>query len=123
MELKSFVSETLVEIVEGEKEAQEKTKEAGALINPKGVFTESNTKIVKWLPERVSSGDWREDQIVEFDVAVAVSEKDEAKGGVGIQVASIMIGLGVSGKIEDENNTISRLKFSVPLFLPEIKGK
>jgi hypothetical protein len=119
MELKSFVRETLVEIVKGVKEAQEKTKASGALINPEGVITESNTKIVKWLPERRGSGDWREGQVVEFDVAVAVSEKDEAKGGIGIQVASIMIGVGVSGKIEDENSTISRLKFSVPLFLPE----
>jgi hypothetical protein len=120
MELKSFVREALVEIVGGVKEAQDQTKDTGALINPEGVFTESSTKVVKWLPERKGGGDWREGQVVEFDIAVAVSEKDEAQGGVGIQVASIMIGVGVSGKMEDENSTISRLKFSVPLFLPEV---
>lgn len=118
MELKSFVKETLIQIVEGVKEAQDGVKETGAQINPKGLFTESNS-VIKWLPERRASGSWREGQVVEFDIAVGVSEKDEAKGGVGIQIASIMIGVGISGKIEDENSTVSRLKFSVPLFLPE----
>ena len=92
MELKSFVREALVEIVEGVKEDQEKTKDTGALINPEGLCD----KTVRWLPESRDGGNWREGQVAEFDVAVAVSAKDEAKGGVGIQVASIMIGLGVS---------------------------
>lgn len=35
MELKEFVTQTLVQIIEGVKDAQQQTKDSGALINPK----------------------------------------------------------------------------------------
>lgn len=121
MELKSFVKETLIQIVQGVKEAQDQSIDFGAIINPKGFFTEKET--IKWLPERINSGNWREGQVVDFDVSIAISETDEARGGLGIQVASAVIGIGVSGKSEEQNSTISRLKFSIPLFLPESSGE
>ena len=119
MELKLFVKETLTQIIEGVTEAQTKAKESGAVINPMGYFTEGQHKVIKWLPERATGEEWREGQIVEFDVSVVVSEKDETQGGAGIQIASVVIGVGVSAKSADENSMVSRLKFSVPLFLPE----
>ncbi|MBI5353789.1 MAG: hypothetical protein HZB50_14190 [Chloroflexi bacterium] len=121
MELKSFVKETIVQIIEGVKEAQDHALDFGAIVNPKGFFTEH--EIIKWLPERLEKGGWREGQVIDFDVSIAISETDEARGGLGIQVASTVIGLGVSGKSEEQNSTISRLKFSVPLFLPESSGE
>ena len=35
MELKEFVTETLMQIIEGIKDAQEKSSELGAIINPR----------------------------------------------------------------------------------------
>ena len=121
MQLKAFVKETLIQIIEGVKEAQEQVLVSGAIVNPKGFFTERDT--IKWLPERATGEHWREGQVVDFDVSVTVSETDEARGGLGIQIASTVIGVGVSGKSEEQNSTISRLKFSVPLFLPETSGE
>jgi len=121
MELKMFVKETLSQIIEGVKEAQTEANESGAIINPMGYFTDSGRNVIKWLPKRATGGEWREGQIVEFDVSVVVSEKDETQGGAGIQIASMVIGMGVSAKSADENSMVSKLKFSVPLFLPESK--
>ena len=118
MELKSFVTQALVEIIEGVKDAQETVKETGAKINPQDTqFPHSRNENRPWLS--TTDGGARYGQTVEFDVSVMASERDEAQGGVGIQVASITLGLGLSGKTEDQSSVISRLKFSVPVFLPE----
>lgn len=119
MELKSFVTQTLVQIVEGVVDAQEKLQKSGAKINPESTqFTDHvGEHQLPWLYGAVK----RYGQVVEFDVSVTASERDEAQGGVGIQVASITLGLGLSGKTEDQSSVISRLKFSVPIFLPQDK--
>ena len=121
MELKSFVTQALVEIVEAVADAQEKTNKTGALINPQGLFhtTHTSQNLVTMGPP--SANNPRYGQVVEFDVSVTASERDETQGGLGIQVASITIGASLSGKSEDQNSVISRLKFSVPVFLPESK--
>jgi hypothetical protein len=118
LELKSFVAQALVEIVEAVKEAQEKTSKTGALINPQDTYhtTHNNPGIVTLGYPNTTQ---RYGQIIEFDVSVTASERDETQGGIGIQVASITIGASLTGKTEDQNSVVSRLKFSVPVFLPE----
>jgi hypothetical protein len=118
MELKSFVTQALVEIVEGVKDAQEKTQQTNALISPKDIFFTRPTDENK-IAIQDMNGERRYGQMIEFDISVTASERDETQGGVGIQVASITIGAGLSGRTEDQNSIVSRLKFSVPVFLPE----
>lgn len=121
MELKSFVTQALVEIVQGVKDAQEQLKSTGASINPDGLFHTQPTSEDHVAISIPGSKPYIYGQIVEFDVSVTASEKDAAQGGVGIQVASITIGAALSGTTEEQSSVVSRLKFSVPLFLPQSK--
>jgi hypothetical protein len=89
MDLQTFVSETLQQIVNGISHAHKN-----------GVR---------------SSGGAAEN--IEFDVAVTATEGTDKKGGLGLLVAGIGIG-GQAGS-STANTTVSRIKFSVPVFLPD----
>ena len=43
MELKDFITETLTQMMEGVKNAQEKAKEFGAIINPPSEYSKEDT--------------------------------------------------------------------------------
>lgn len=118
MELKSFVTQALVEIVEGVQDAQKKLQGTGAKLNPNStLMMRSPENRVVWLEDGREPS--RFGQLVDFDVSVTASERDETQGGLGIKVASLIDLASVSGKSEDQNSVVSRLKFSVPVFLPE----
>jgi hypothetical protein len=115
MELRDFVSETLVQIAEGVSSAQERSKELGAYVNPQ--LTGSTTDAVQhgFLKSQFGAA-----QIVGFDVALTVTEGKGTKGGIGIIAGAIT--LGSSGQSTSENSSVSRVKFSVPLILPVTKS-
>ncbi|MGD0078045.1 MAG: trypco2 family protein [Sedimentisphaerales bacterium] len=87
MQLKEFVSETIKQIIEGVKDAQQAAQTKGAVVVP---YSQVEEKI-------------------EFDVAVTAVEGTETSGKAGISVWSI--GAGVSGKSESSTSTLSRIKF------------
>jgi hypothetical protein len=95
MDLKDFVSETLKQIIDGVKDAQQTANTKGAVIVP---YSQGAEKI-------------------EFDVAVTAVEGTETAGKAGISVWSI--GAGVSGKSESSTSTVSRIRFSVAVELPK----
>jgi hypothetical protein len=95
MDLKKFVSEALKQIVEGIRDAQEATLTKSAIVVP---YTEKLER-------------------VEFDVAVTTVEGSETSGKAGIFV--LPIGAGVSGKSESSTSTLSRIRFSVAVELPQ----
>jgi hypothetical protein len=117
MELKDFISQTLVSIVDGVGAAQDYAKEHGARINPDvrnihapGIITDPNHVYM---------------QVVDFDVAVSVSDTDAVRGdlkaGVNIGLGSIqVVGIGseVRGSKIKDNVSVSRIKFSIPVRLP-----
>jgi hypothetical protein len=109
MDVKDFVENTLVQIVEGVNSANSKLKETGAIISPKNV-----SPIRDGTTYNTATGQLV--NLIEFDVAVTVNEKDTAGGGGGIKIAGISIG----GQLQNEtaNQSVSRIKFSVPLTLP-----
>lgn len=115
MELKDFVSEALKQIVSGVKEAQIHAKEEGALINPHGFEPMAGTAKENLLFYR-GHGYGKE---IEFDVALTTSERDQVEGGVGVLLS--VFGAGVKGIDTIESATVSRVKFSVPIFLPQQK--
>ncbi len=111
MELKDFVSETLKQIIIDVKSAQEIAKEQGGQINPSGMYaTAASENTVLRGPNREVV------QEIEFDVAVTTTQEDQAKGGIGIFVGGI--GIGVQGQSGDRNSAINRIKFKVPIILP-----
>lgn len=113
MELKTFVSETISQIVEGVAEAQERCKKLGARVNPRltGNYKEHDEL---WADDGSASA-----QFVEFDVGIEASEGSGTKGGVGVMAGAFT--LGTSGQSQAEKSATSRVKFVVPLVLPEEK--
>lgn len=106
MDLREFVSQTLGQIIEGVKAAQEAAKAHGAEVNPpmrRG--TESGM---------TASGKYSRD--VDFDVALTVTEGTGTKGGIGIVAGAFA--LGSTGQSTAQNSSVSRVQFSVPIAFP-----
>ena len=110
MELKDFVSETLKQVMEGVKMAQNKAAEFGGTINPQGFLISE-----KSVPFRRGGVDLV-GQVIEFDIVVSTHDTDKAKGGVGIFVGEI--GVGVRGEAESQSTAVNRIQFSIPVYLP-----
>lgn len=115
MELQEFVAKTLVQIIAGVKDAQAEAKKHGAEVSPHltGGASELGKHGFIWASGSAA-------QIVQFDVALTITEGTDTKGGIG--VFSGAINLGSSGQSKNENMSVSRIKFSVPLSLPHSVG-
>ena len=111
MDLREFVAETLVQIIDGVKDAQSRAKESGANVNPRITGSAEHAAKHGFL-----SASGAPAQIVQFDVALTVKEGTGTKGGIG--VFSGLVNLGSAGQSSNENLSVSRVKFSVPLALP-----
>lgn len=102
MNLQDFVSETLVQLVEGIRDAQSRLSPLGAKVNPAGF---------RVLPERGQNRFWNNDtgesiDVVDFDVALTTGKGTE--GREDLQVAQ-------PGKTTESH---SRVSFNVPVYLP-----
>ena len=97
MELKTFVSQTLIEILEGVSLAQDKAGELGA----------------KVIPTLAPGGGSIRD--IEFDVEVKTAEGTETKGGIGIYVGAI--GLGSQGQSNAQTSSVGRIRFAIPVVM------
>ena len=86
MDLKDFVKESLVQIASGVKEAQEAVRDVGGYVSPAIRLLPKNTdeSHMMHLP------DGRNIFLVDFDVAVTVSESEGAEAGAKLKVASFV---------------------------------
>jgi len=118
MELQKFVSQTLKQIIDGTKTAQQDASSVGGRINPPDVTLTGSEGGQRVYVYTGSDGRTHtaEVQQVEFDVALTTGEEKEGKLGVGIFVAGIA--LGAKGQRDTSNVLVNRVKFSVPLGLP-----
>lgn len=107
MELKEFVSETLTQICEGVKDAQEKCGEAGARVNPP-VF--NNTVECK-----INFDYWKCNE-VKFKIALQSSNKENGKSGIGVLLANITV--GAAKETVQDFSSVTSVEFSVPVALP-----
>ncbi len=114
MELKEFVTQTLTQIIEGIKDAQEQTKDSGALINPK---TYGDTGLIV----EGTKSEIRNVQSVKMNVALTVTENSGNKSGIGV-VASVFKA-GVSKEDSDTNTTTSHIEFNIPVSFPISENK
>lgn len=115
MDLREFVAETIKQIVAGVKDAQAVQAENGASVNPR-LSTSAELAVKHGI--LIASGSAA--QLVQFDVAVTVKEGTGTKGGIGIFAGAL--NLGSSGQSNNESASVSRVKFFVPLVLPEGEG-
>lgn len=111
MELKQFITETLVQISAGIEAAQKQLKDDGseAVINTNMTLTND--------AHLVTGGRRRPVEFVEFDVAILANEGTETKAGIGLTVASLLK-LDAGGKSTENAGRESRIKFKVPMSYP-----
>jgi len=111
MKLSDFVSETLKQLFDGVSVAQEYAKSRGGRVNPDNIHELAGPSTLLQL-----DSSHRRANLIDFDVAVTTSEGTETKGGVGVFVGPV--GLGSQGKSAAENLSVSRIKFSIPVVIP-----
>jgi hypothetical protein len=112
MDLKEFVSQTLSQIIDGVTDAQDSVSGKGGAINPHLHATHEQLGKQGFLNTSEGLA-----QIVEFDVALTVTEGTGTKGGIGMLAGAV--NLGSSGESSAQNSSVSRVRFSVPLRLPK----
>lgn len=133
MEIKDFIKEALLQIVDGVVSANDNLKSKGAYIPINNVAGEGV------LVSITQNGKGTKNHIkVEFDLAVILSVSDSTRvdgslktSGEGkLKIAPfIKIGMeagtegSVSNKDKNENQTIHRIKCTIPLSLPESLNK
>lgn len=116
MELKEFVTGVLVDIVEGIRAAQKGVGSDDAEVSP-----EMDHRQVASGWKGLNDRHARPVHVVEFDVAVAAAEGSGTKGGIGVVVG--IFALGTRAESSAANETVSRVRFSVPLRLPAPKER
>jgi len=99
LELRDFVAETIKQIIDGVATAQQYATSKKAIVNPK--------THVMHLPAP---------QAISFDVAITAAKGAKTQGGVAVFAGAF--GLGSKGQSERNNETVNRIQFSVPLWLP-----
>jgi len=106
MNLQEFIKETLLQILRGIGDAKREFHSLGTDLGAIG-------------PMFRRVGDFNEDDIehVEFDVAVTVSESKEGSGAGKLNVA--MLSMGGDKKHAHGTETVSRVKFKVPIIPPK----
>jgi hypothetical protein len=103
IELRDFVSTTLIQIITGIKNAQkdESMHDSGAAICPIGQST-TDSKVLN--------------QAVNFDITVNAESSRGTQGGIGIFVGPV--GVGSKGQSQSAGSSQNRIQFTVPVYLP-----
>jgi hypothetical protein len=107
IDLSTFISETIISIVNGCKEANQSIDASMASVNPD-------------LPGYDSSPINLPIQVI-FDVAVTAIER--GKGSTGFQVKVLGIGGDARASLEGESQAVTRIKFELPVQLPIGKNR
>jgi hypothetical protein len=116
MDLKDFITQSLVQIANGIIEANEQLAGTTAVVNPANIQAYSNeAKAYGRLNKAFSEKDALV-ELVEFDVAVTTESGTQTGGGLKISIASI--GVGAEGKSTGAQSRESRIKFNIPMVYP-----
>lgn len=113
MELDKFITATLNSIVKGINDSKEFAIENGARVNPYIGQWDQNKMLTTYYGNEQGT---RAISSIEFDIAITSSFENDKAGGLGVNVFSANVGGKLSKK--DINETISRVKFSVNVALP-----
>ena len=122
MELRDFVAQSLKQIMEAVAEAQEHAERLGGYVVPlmpvmgrtRGAPADHRVVGAKHATAEIQS--------IEFDVAVTAAEGKTAGGEGGLKVAG-MFSAGGTAKRESTTESVSRIRFTVPVILPHQRGR
>jgi len=114
MELSEFVKQSLTQIVQGVKDSQGEIRRQGGFANP-AIFSSASGQASATHFGTVSDG--QNVLLVDFDVALTVTDATELGAGGKLSVASLFKA-EAGGKNKSINESTSRIKFKVPLALP-----
>lgn len=103
MDLKDFVAKTLSEISEGIVEARSAKPNSNIGVSSHAKFNSLTPGFMQDVQGALCTG-------IDFDVAVTVAA--EGTGSAGIKV----FGIDLGGKAAASKETVSRVKFSVPMY-------
>jgi len=117
MQLRDFVAESIRQIIDGVRTAQDYAAEHGSKVNPSNIWYRVDQGVVK-IQDRDTGAIIQE---VNFDVAVTTTDGTKTKAGIGVFVGPV--GVGSHGQSEASNQSVSRLQFSVPVALPVTSEK
>ncbi len=110
MDLKEFTKQTLLQIVAASNEVNEELEDLGAYIPNKEIYKNHGSYRMADIVDGANIID------VEFDVAVTATESEGNDGSGKLKVMSLVeMGGGVNSKFE--NQTVSRVKYVLPLIL------
>ena len=104
MELRTFIKNTLIDIVGAIKDAQSEIQ--GNVIVPDGVST--NFKSIEHGVSHLQS--------IDFEIVVEVDESKGTEGKLG--VVSSFVGAGIAGKSSADKRNSNILKFRIPIQFP-----
>lgn len=114
VKLEDFVKEVIVQIINGVKNSQEIARANNAQVNPTRLYKTDKGALVM-----ADSHGFGIPQEIEFDIAISAVEKSDTKGGAGVFISAI--GLGLQLGEGAEKRSTSRVKFSVPIVFPSQK--
>jgi hypothetical protein len=118
VELSDFVAQSLIEIVKGVHAAQVEVQKLGGFINPAAYVRSESGSHFGFLP-----GNQQQVFLTSFDVAVTATQSTGTNADARLQIASLLK-LGAGGNSAESQQTISRLKFEVPIAYPlDVKSK
>ena len=114
MELKEYITESLVQITEGINEAMKRLEGTGVIINPNASFYSEGQF---WIGKNQHQGPVkRRVQMVEMNIVTSVTDATEGQGGAKINVGFFNLGGGV--KDTGTEQSTNSIKFSIPICFP-----
>ncbi|CAM1364242.1 hypothetical protein [Tenacibaculum xiamenense] len=111
MKLEDFISESIIQIINGVEKAQRFALEKKAKVNPKSLIllkASENSYVDEYSNKPAQS--------IDFDISITTKEEGGTSGKLGVFVS--VFKAGVEGREAIENFTSNKIKFSVPIVLP-----
>jgi hypothetical protein len=109
MDLQTFVSETLIQIISGIQEAGRQVDSETVKICPRLDGTAAHKGYSEIVPSRKDAPA----TVISFDVALQATEGSSTKGGLGVVMG--VVSLGSAGQSSSESSSLSRVQFSIPV--------
>ncbi len=117
MELQDFIASTLTQIVDGVRQAQAQVGDSQAKLNPRLTTRPAIDKTPHIMG--LEAGGALVFPVV-FNVAVTEAEAEAVKGRAGIHIMSIF-NLGAEAEGKASATSANRIRFTVPVALPEME--
>ena len=114
MELRDFISETLIQIVQGINDAQEALKDTDCAINPRDIVFEYRSYVNLKNKLHIVHD-------IDFNIALTNTSNSEDKTGIGVMLGSFGIGNNKTSSGGNTSNT--NISFSVPVVFPSVDNE